>query len=129
MDVAVYWYLILGILLVALAAGNVLVRRLPLTAAIVYLAAGYALGPHGANLMTLHPLDDSGILERFTEIAVIISLFSAGLKLRLDPRDRLWREPLRLAFISMTVTVALIAAAGVTLLGLPLGIAILLGAV
>ena len=128
MDVATYWYLILGILLIALAAGNVMVRRLPLTAAIVYLAAGYALGPHGANLITLHPLDDSGLLERFTEIAVIISLFSAGLKLRIVPKDRLWREPLRLAFISMTVTVALIAAAGVTVLGLPLGVAVILGA-
>ncbi len=129
MDAAVYWYVILGTLLVALAVGNAVVRRLPLTAAIVYLAVGYALGPHGAGLLNFHPLSDSRLLERFTEIALIISLFTAGLKLRLDPRDRLWREPLRLAFVSMTVTVALIAAVGVTLLGLPLGVAILLGAV
>jgi NhaP-type Na+/H+ or K+/H+ antiporter len=129
MDFAVYWYLILGLLLIVLAAGNAMVRRLPLTAAIVYLAAGYLLGPHGAQLFDFHPLDDSQLLERLTEVAVIISLFTAGLKLRLDPRDLLWREPLRLAFISMTVTVALIAAAGITLLGLPLGVAILLGAV
>ncbi|HEY0592363.1 MAG TPA: cation:proton antiporter [Thermoanaerobaculia bacterium] len=129
MDPAVYWYFILGILLVVLAAGNAMVRRLPLTAAIVYLAAGYLLGPRGAELFDLHPLDDSRLLERLAEIAVIISLFSAGLKLRLDPRDRLWREPIRLAFVSMATTVALIAAAGVGLLGLPLGAAILLGAI
>jgi NhaP-type Na+/H+ or K+/H+ antiporter len=129
MDPAVYWYFILGILLVVLAAGNVMVRRLPLTAAIVYLAAGYLLGPQGVDLFAFHPLDDSRLLERLAEIAVIISLFSAGLKLRLDPRDHLWREPIRLAFVSMTATVALIAAVGVALLGLPVGAAILLGAI
>jgi NhaP-type Na+/H+ or K+/H+ antiporter len=129
MQPAVYWYLILGLLLVILAAGHATVRRLPLTAAIVYLGAGYLLGPHGAELFAFHPLEDSRILERLTEIAVIISLFSAGLKLRLDPRDHLWREPFRLAFISMTVTVVLVAIVGVALLGLPLGMAIILGAV
>ncbi|HEY0593890.1 MAG TPA: cation:proton antiporter [Thermoanaerobaculia bacterium] len=129
MGAPVYWYFILGILLLALAAGHAMVRRLPLTAAIVYLAAGYLLGPRGAELFDFHPLVDSRLLERFTELAVIISLFTAGLKLRLDPRDRLWREPIRLASVSMTTTVALIAAAGVTFLGLPLGVSILLGAV
>jgi NhaP-type Na+/H+ or K+/H+ antiporter len=43
--------------------------------------------------------------------------------------DGRWMLPLRLASVSMLVTVALIAAVGVLLLGLPLGGAILLGAI
>jgi NhaP-type Na+/H+ or K+/H+ antiporter len=41
----------------------------------------------------------------------------------------IWRLPLRLAFLSMAATVGLVAAVGVFLLGLPLGAAVLFGAV
>ena len=44
-------------------------------------------------------------------------------------RDGRWLLPLRLAIVSMLVTVALIAGAGVAWLGLPLGAAILLGGI
>ena len=43
--------------------------------------------------------------------------------------DGRWLLPLRLALVSMLVTVALIAGAGVAWLGLPLGAAILLGGI
>jgi len=62
-------------------------------------------------------------------VAVCISLFAAGLKMRSPFNETRWRLPLRLAFISMTATVALIALIGFYGLGLPLGGAILLGAV
>jgi len=58
---------------------------------------------------------------------VLISLFSAGLKLRIPLSERRWWLPGRLAFGSITITVGLIALAGVVGLGLPLGAAILLG--
>jgi sodium/hydrogen antiporter len=80
-------------------------------------------------VLTVHPLDHSAFLERFAEVAVLISLFSAGLKLGLPLSNWYWLLPLRLAFVSMTLTVALIAAVGVLGLGLPLGAAILLGAI
>ena len=63
------------------------------------------------------------------EVAVLISLFAVGLKLGLPLSNQGWRPPVRLATISMTLTVALIAAIGVMGLGLSLGAAILLGAV
>lgn len=68
-------------------------------------------------------------MERIAEVAVLVSLFTAGLKLRIPLGDRRWLLPLRLAVVSMTVTVGLIALAGVYLLGLPLGAAVLLGAI
>jgi NhaP-type Na+/H+ or K+/H+ antiporter len=68
-------------------------------------------------------------LEHLSEIAVIISLFTAGLKLRAPLRDAQWRIAVRLASLAMVLTVGLVAAVGVWLLGLPLGAAILLGGV
>jgi NhaP-type Na+/H+ or K+/H+ antiporter len=68
-------------------------------------------------------------VELVTEVAVIVSLFTAGLKLRLPLRDRAWRAPLRLATVSMLVTVGLITVVGTAWLGLPLGAAVLLGAI
>ena len=126
---AVTWFLVVGALLVMLAVAGSLLRRLPLSVAMVYLAGGVAVGPLGLDLFHVDPVDRAALLERITEVAVIISLFSAGLKLRPPLRDPRWRVPVRLAFLSMTVTVGLIAAAGVWGMGLPLGAAILLGAV
>ena len=104
-------------------------KRLPLTTSLLYLLVGMALGPLGFGLIRLDPLRHAALIERLAEFAVILSLFTAGLKLRAPPGDPLWRLPLRLASASMLVTVALVAATGVLLLDLPLGAAVLLGAV
>ena len=63
-----------------------------------------------------------------TEIAVIISLFTAGLKLRLPGSDPRWRAPILLATLAMVLTIGGIAAFAVAALGLPIGAAVLLGA-
>jgi NhaP-type Na+/H+ or K+/H+ antiporter len=123
------WFLLLGGLLIAIALIASWLRRFPLTTTMLYLLVGLALGPFAAGAIRIDPLRDSGLLERVTEIAVLISLFTAGLKFRLSLSDRLWALPARLAFGSMAVTVGLIALIGTFGLGLPLGAAILLGAV
>jgi sodium/hydrogen antiporter len=123
------WFIIVGALLVAMAVSGSVVKRLPLTTSLLYLVAGAALGPHAAGLVGLEPLRDAALLERLTEIAVLISLFTAGLKLRNPWTDRRWRLPVLLATTAMAVTIALIAAAGVAFVGLSLGAAVLLGAI
>ena len=123
------WFLVVGAVLVAMALASTVLKRLPLTASMFYLAVGAALGPFGFGLLRLDTIDDAVVLERLTEIAVIVSLFTAGLKLRLPLRDRRWRPALLLATLAMGLTVAAIAAVAVPLLDLPLGAAVLLGAV
>ncbi|HEV2294527.1 MAG TPA: cation:proton antiporter [Tepidisphaeraceae bacterium] len=123
------WYVVGGLLLVVMALSGTLLKRLPLTTALLYLLVGVALGPWGAGLIRLHPIRYSALFERVTEFTVIVSLFTAGLKLRLPLSDRGWWLPVRLASVSMMITVALIAAVGVLLAGLPLGAAVLLGAI
>jgi len=123
------WALIIGTLLITMALSGTSLRRLPLSTAMLYLAAGYGLGPAGWALMAPDPLTYSAILERVTEVAVLISLFAVGLKLGLPLSDKGWRLPVRLALVSMTITVALITAIGMLGLGLSLGAAVLLGAI
>jgi NhaP-type Na+/H+ or K+/H+ antiporter len=58
---------------------------------------------------------------------MLLSLFTAGLKMSAGLGDGRWLLPLRLALASMLITVVLVAAFGVAWLGLPLGAAVLLG--
>lgn len=126
---AAHWYLLAGLLLLATALMATRLQPLPVSTAMLYLAVGLALGPVGFGLLRYEVLAEARALEVLAELAVLVSLFSAGLKMRVPLSWAAWQVPLRLAFLSMAVTVALIAALGVWLLGLPLGAAILLGAV
>jgi sodium/hydrogen antiporter len=123
------WFLVIGLLFTAMAFAGTVLKRAPLSAAILYLAAGYTLGPEGAGMLDLRFPAAAGFVERVAEIAVLVSLFTAGLKLRVPLSDRRWLLPLRLAFLSMLATVGMISVVGVYLLGLPVGPAILLGAI
>ncbi|HUQ70597.1 MAG TPA: cation:proton antiporter [Planctomycetaceae bacterium] len=123
------WCLVIGGVLVVMALAGSVVRRLPLSAAMLYMGIGYGLGPAGAGLLVVDPVADARFLEHLTELAVIVSLFTAGLKLRAPLSDRLWRIPVLLATASMAVGVGLVAAVAVFALGLPVGAAVLLGAV
>ena len=123
------WFIVAGLLLVLMALAGSGLKRVPLSASMFYLAAGAALGPWGAGLLYLDTVQDASFLERLTEIAVIVSLFTAGLKLRLPAADRRWRAPILLAALAMVLTVAGIAAFAVAVLGLSLGAAVVLGAV
>jgi NhaP-type Na+/H+ or K+/H+ antiporter len=121
--------IIIGLLLIVMTMGGSFLSRLPLSAAMLYLGVGVAIGPLGLGLLQLDALNNKVLLERVTEIAVLISLFTAGMKLELPLRDRRWRIPVQLATISMVATVAAITALGVYGLGLSLGASVLLGAI
>ena len=122
-------FIVIGLLLIAMTMGGSFVARLPLSAAMLYLAVGWGIGPAGLGLVDLDPFDDAKLLERLTEIAVLISLFTAGLKLEMPLSDRRWRIPVQLASVSMLVTVAAVTGLGYFLIGLPLGAAVLLAGI
>ena len=115
------WYLVAGATLVLMALLGSLVKRLPLTSSMIYLLIGVLLGPLAVGLVGIDPLESAKALEHLTELAVIVSLFTAGLKLRTPLSDVLWRVPVRLATLSMMLTVGLIAVTGVYGLGLSWG--------
>jgi NhaP-type Na+/H+ or K+/H+ antiporter len=123
------WSLLVGVLLIVMALSATVLARLPLSTAMAYLGVGLAVSPLGLALMHATPFSHTQLLERLTEVVVLISLFTAGLKLSLGIRNRRWFLPLRLATTSMVVTVGAITAIGYFILGLPLGGAVLLGAI
>jgi NhaP-type Na+/H+ or K+/H+ antiporter len=123
------WLLLIGALLLAMALVHPVLQRLPVTPTMVYLLLGVVLSPAGVNVLRVDPAEHHVWLLRAAEVSVIISLFTVGMKLRLSPRSPQLRPALCLASVSMILTVGLIAAAGVFLLDLPLGAAVLLGAV
>lgn len=129
MDPALTWFIVAGLLFIGMALSGSAISRWPLTTAMLYFAVGVLLGPGAAGLLRLDVITHAAALERVTELAVIVSLFTAGLKLRVSLDDRRWLIAARLAVISMAITVALVAAAVVVVLGLPWGVGIIVGAV
>lgn len=123
------WYLIAAGLLIGVAVVASVVERLPLTVSLVYLVAGMALGPWGTGTVDIDVAADAGVLRMLAEAAVLVSLFAAGLRMRMPLRDRAWLPGLRLATVSMVLTVLMVAGLGHLLMGLTAGAAILLGAI
>ena len=123
------WAVIIGALLTTMALSSTVLKRLPLSTAMLYLAAGSMLGPAGWALMSPDPIKFSVVLEKMAEVALLVSLFAAGLKLGVPLRDKRWHLPLRLAFISMTFTVVMISLVMMFGFGLSLGAAILLAGI
>ncbi len=123
------WFMLIGGLLLAMGLTSSLLKRSPFTSAIIYLAVGMVVGPTVLDLFHFNPLKESALLEALTEVAVLISLFSAGVKMPVPFSFSRWRAPILLATVSMALTVALVAAFAYYALGLPLGAGVLLGAI
>jgi NhaP-type Na+/H+ or K+/H+ antiporter len=81
------------------------------------------------GVFSFDPAKESHLLETLTEIAVLVSLFSAGVKMPVPIRRARWAPAFRLAWVSMSLTVGMVAAFSYYVLGLPLGAGILLGAI
>ena len=123
------WFILIGCLMLARGLGADGIARLPLTSAMAYLGVGLLLGPMFLGLFSFDLVQQAPLLETLTEIAVLISLFSAGVKMPVPFSLARWLAPLRLAWLSMAISVALVAAFACLVLGLPLGAGILLGAI
>lgn len=119
--------LLIGGVLVVMGLGEPLVRRLPLSPALVYLLAGWAAAslatpPLPAFDLFAHP----GLLRMVFEVAVLLSLFTIGLKIRLPLRWAVWRAPLLLASSAMLCAIGLATLAARALLPLDWALAFLL---
>ncbi|MDB5962612.1 MAG: sodium/hydrogen exchanger family protein, partial [Massilia sp.] len=123
------WFLLIGLLMLARGLAATTISRLPVTSAMVYLAVGVVLGPVVLNLFLFDPVRNSKVLETLTEIAVLISLFSAGVKMPVPFIFKRWSPSIRLAWLSMSITVGIVAAFSYYVLGLPIGAGVLLGAI
>jgi NhaP-type Na+/H+ or K+/H+ antiporter len=125
----VHWFILIGCLMLARGLAATTLSRLPFTSAIVYLCVGIILGPMVFNIFAFDPIKESALLETLTEIAVLISLFSAGVKMPVPITYKRWSPAIRMAWVSMTISVGMVAAFAYFVLGLPLGVGVLLGGI
>ncbi|WP_426177999.1 cation:proton antiporter [Massilia sp. TWR1-2-2] len=124
-----HWFILIGMLMLARGLAATTISRLPVTSAIVYLVAGIILGPMVLGIFTFDAIKQSHVLEVAAEIAVLISLFSAGVKMPVPMTFKRWGPSIRLAWLSMSITVGLVAAFCYYVLNMPLGAGVLLGAI
>ena len=114
-----HWFLLVGGLLLVMGLTSSILKRLPITSAMIYLAVGILVGPSMLGVFHFTPVKESALLEVLTEVAVLISLFSAGIKMPVRFSFVRWRAPILLATASMTLTVAMVATFAYYVLGLP----------
>lgn len=120
---------VLGALLMLLALTSSYLRWMPVTTSALCLAFGFGIGPMGLGVLDLDFKESYEWLERLTEAAVLFSLFSTGIKLRLPLHCKAWHAAYWLAGPVMLASIAGVSIAAHYLFGLTWGIALLLGAV
>ena len=126
---AVAWYFLVGALLVLMALLSTWMETAFLSRSVVYLVAGIAIGPAGIGLLDVRLERDAAVIERVAEIVLLVSVFSAGLKMAPSIHERRWHLPVRLASVSLLLSAALIALAAAYLFRFPPAAALLIGAI
>lgn len=121
--------LLTGAALLLMAFAQRPLMPLPVTPAMLYLLLGAGAGalfgaPGDFQLQQAAPA-----LQVLLELALLVSLFAVGLRLRSAPGWRSWRVALVLAGPAMLVSIALAAAVAVALFGWSWPMALLLGAI
>ena len=120
-----------GVLAAAIlpALSRALGWALPLSVPIACLMGGIGVGLIFQDMPRIDPIRQGVLVQRVTELAVILSLTGGGLKLDRSMGLRSWASTWRLLALTMPLCILGLAALGYGLLGLPLAAALLLGAV
>lgn len=105
------------------------VARWPVSPPVLYLAAGVLIGPLGLRLLEPGLREHGRLIEAVAELAVVLSLFCVGLRLRTPFEWASWRAPVRLATVSMLATVLFVAGIAHVCFGLTFAQGLLLGAI
>ena len=98
---------------------------------LVYLGLG-ALAAVGLWLLGIDGIDptqDTALLEHVTELAVVVAVFSTGLRLGRADNPRVWGHVVKLLVLVMPLTIVAVAIFGTQVMGLSLGAAIVLGSI
>ena len=107
----------------------IMFKRLPISLPMLQVSFGMIMGYYWTTLSFLDPLNNGFIIEKLTEIVVLVSLVGAGIKIDTPLTWQLWRPTVRLLLITMPIGIFTMAFLGYYAFGLSMGAAILLGAV
>jgi sodium/hydrogen antiporter len=115
--------------LLLLAFAQPAVERLPLTPALIYLVIGVGAAAVFGTPRIDTLIEHAQLLRVVLELALLVSLFVIGLRLRVAPTWRGWRTALLLAGPGMLVFVAAAALAAHLALGWSWGMAVMVAAI
>lgn len=121
--------LVCGVAFLFGALFPIMFKRAPISLPMLQVSFGMVMGYLWTTLSFFDPLNNGLIIEKLTEIVVLVSLVGAGIKIDTPLTWTLWRPTARLLLITMPIGIFAMAALGYYTFGLSLGAAILLGAV
>ncbi|MDO9058655.1 MAG: sodium:proton antiporter [Bradyrhizobium sp.] len=117
-----------GALILMTAWLPMVLSEAPLSLPIFCVAIGAGIFALPLNVSVPHPAGNLPVVERLTELAIIISLMGAALKIDRTIGWQSWMVTWRLLAIAMPVTIVALAWLGHTMLGLGMATALMLGA-
>ncbi|WP_298019726.1 cation:proton antiporter [uncultured Parasphingopyxis sp.] len=118
-----------GLLIFLVAWLPLVLRKMPLSLPIICVGIGMAVySVERLATYAVHPIDQPVLVEKAAEFIVIISLMGAGLKINRDFTWPNWHLTGRLLVIAMPLTIAALAIAAHSILGVGIATALLLGA-
>ena len=120
---------VVGAVTLAASALPLLLVGRPLSFPLAYVGLGVVLFSLPIDLPRADPMAHGGFVERISELAVIVALMGAGLKLDRPFGWTAWRPTWRLLAVAMPITIVATGVLGWWLLGLAPATAMLLGAV
>lgn len=121
--------LICGVAFLFGALFPIMFKRLPISLPMLQVSFGIIMGYWWTTLSFLDPLSNGLLIEKLTEIVVLVSLVGAGIKIDTPLTWQLWRPTVRLLLITMPIGIFAMAVLGYYAFGLTMGAAVLLGAV
>ena len=125
-DTAKHVLLACAVILAAGSLSGLLARRLAVPDVVVYLIVGIALGPQAAGWVDIRA--DSALNQIILVFGACYILFDGGASLRLSVLKQVWITIAVIATIGVVITGAVTALAAYSILGVPLIVALLLGA-
>jgi cell volume regulation protein A len=125
-EIAKHTLLTCGLILVIGTLGSFVAQKLRIPDIPIFLLSGIAVGPHALALVAIGP--DSALNQVILLFGASYILFDGGASLRLSVLKTVWITILTIVTIGVLITAAVVALAAHAMLGLPLSVALLLGA-
>jgi len=125
-EIAKHTLLTCGLILVIGTLGSFVAQKLRIPDIPIFLLSGIAVGPHALALVAIGP--DSALNQVILLFGASYILFDGGASLRLSVLKTVWITILTIVTIGVLITAVVVALAAHAVLGLPLSVALLLGA-
>jgi potassium/hydrogen antiporter len=125
-EIAKHTLLSCGLVLAVGTIAGLLAQKIRIPDVALFLIAGIAIGPHALGLVDIRA--DSALNQIILLFGASYILFDGGAALRLDVLKRVWITIVVIATVGVLITAVIISLAAHYILGIPLAVAMLLGA-